>query len=554
MTGDPVTGDGDGDPLTGDALDGEAFVLVANRLPVDEVTAGNGGGGANATETVTSPDGRVWRRSPGGLVSALYPLLAGRSQATWVGWTGAPGPAPEPFELAGFTGDGSTAARPGIRIQPVPLSEQEFDEYYEGYANATIWPLYHDAVQTPVHHREWAAANRAVNQRFAEAVDRVSPHGAMVWVHDYQLQLVPAMLRERRPDLRIGFFLHIPFPPVELFMQLPERLEVIKGLLGADLVGFQTPRGAQNFLHLAQQLLGLRRRGPWVQAGDRWVRAEAFPISIDVDEMQRLVSLPSVRTRAAEIRDELGHPKVVILGVDRLDYTKGIGQRLRAYRELLSEGRVSTPDTVFVQVATPSRERVEHYGELREDVEREVGHINGEFGRVGIPAVHYLRQSYSREELAALYLAADVMAVTPLRDGMNLVAKEYVAARGDLRGALVLSEFAGAARELKHAYMCNPHDINSIKDALMRAVEDDPQSAAKRMTAMRRHLRRHDVRRWASDFLTALQMTEAGPDGNGTNGTRTNGRAGNGKGGNGEEVPGRGVIADDANHEGPGAA
>jgi len=509
-----VTGDEDGEPLTDDALGGEPFVVVANRLPVDEVTGSADNGGANGTETVTSPDGRVWRRSPGGLVSALYPLLAGRSQAIWVGWTGAPGPAPEPFELTGFTGDGgSTGGRAGIRIQPVPLSQEEFDQYYEGYANATLWPLYHDAVQMPVHHREWAAANRTVNRRFAETVDRVSPPGATVWVHDYQLQLVPAMLRERRPDLRIGFFLHIPFPPVELFMQLPQRVEIIKGLLGADLVGFQTPRGAQNFLHLAQQLLGLRRRGPWVQVDDRWVRAEAFPISIDFDEMERLVSLPSVRTRAAEIRDELGHPKVVILGVDRLDYTKGIGQRLRAYRELLTEGRLSTPDAVFVQVATPSRERIEHYARLREDVEREVGHINGEFGRVGIPAVHYLRQSYSREELAALYLAADVMTVTPLRDGMNLVAKEYVAARGDLRGALVLSEFAGAARELKHAYICNPHDIDSIKDALIRAVEDDPESAAKRMTAMRRHVRRYDVRRWARDFITALRMTEAGPDG-----------------------------------------
>jgi trehalose 6-phosphate synthase len=166
---------------------------------------------------------------------------------------------------------------------------------------------------------------------------------------------------------------------------------------------------------------------------------------------------------------------------------------------------------VFVQVATPSRERVEHYGQLREDVEREVGHINGEFGRVGAPAVHYLRQSYSREELAALFLAADVMAVTPLRDGMNLVAKEYIAARGDLRGALVLSEFAGAARELKHAYMCNPHDINSIKEALTRAVDAEPESAAKRMTVMRRQLRRHDLRRWATDFIAALQLTAEGP-------------------------------------------
>jgi trehalose 6-phosphate synthase len=234
---------------------------------------------------------------------------------------------------------------------------------------------------------------------------------------------------------------------------------------------------------------------------------EAFPISIDVDEMANLADSPAVRARADQIRDELGHPKAIVLGVDRLDYTKGIEARLCAYRELLAEGRVSTPDTVFVQVATPSRERVEHYGRLREDVERQVGHINGEFGRVGAPAVHYLRQSYEREELAALYRAADVMAVTPFRDGMNLVAKEYVAARADLGGSLVLSEFAGAARDLQQAYMCNPHDINSIKDALMQALQGEPAVAAKRMNAMRRYLRRHDVHRWAEDFLTALDAT-----------------------------------------------
>jgi trehalose 6-phosphate synthase len=471
------------------ATDG-AFVVVANRLPVDEVS-GDGG-----DATAHGPDGRVWRRSPGGLVAALHPLLAGRSNVTWVGWSGAPGPAPQPFEMSD-----------GLRLMPVGLEATEVDEYYEGYANATIWPLYHDAVQTPVHHRHWATTARVVNQRFAEAADAASPPGATVWVQDYQLQLVPAMLRERRPDLSIGFFLHIPFPPVELFMQLPQRGEVIRGLLGADLVGFQTPLGAQNFLHLAGHLVGARRHGQWLEVGGRWVRVEAFPISIDVDEMAKLADSPAVRARADQIRDELGHPKAIVLGVDRLDYTKGIEARLCAYRELLAEGRVSTPDTVFVQVATPSRERVEHYGRLREDVERQVGHINGEFGRVGAPAVHYLRQSYEREELAALYRAADVMAVTPFRDGMNLVAKEYVAARGDLGGALVLSEFAGAARDLQQAYMCNPHDINSIKDALMLALQSEPAIAAKRMNAMRRYLRRHDVHRWAEDYLTALDAT-----------------------------------------------
>ncbi|MFO7194244.1 MAG: trehalose-6-phosphate synthase, partial [Thermocrispum agreste] len=471
-----------------------------------------GNGGANGTETVTSPDGRVWRRSPGGLVSALYPLLAGRSQATWVGWTGAPGPAPEPFELTGFAGD-SESARAGIRIHPVPLSEQEFDEYYEGYANATIWPLYHDAVQTPVHNRQWAAANRAVNQRFAEAVDRVSPRGATVWVHDYQLQLVPAMLRERRPDLRIGFFLHIPFPPVELFMQLPWRAEIVRGLLGADLVGFHRPGGAQNFLWLAGQLIGLessrgsvgvRSRSGIVRVGDRTVRVGAFPISIDSAGLDALARTAEVAKRAAEVRASLGNPKTMLLGVDRLDYTKGIDLRLKALHELLREGAIDPAEVTFVQLATPSRERVEHYQRMRGDIERLVSRINGEFARVGHPVVHYLHQSVGRAELAAFYRAADVMVVTPLRDGMNLVCKEYVACKHDQTGALVLSEFAGAAAELTSAFLVNPHDLDGVKRTLLAAINVDPAEGRRRMRALRRQVLTHDVDRWARSFLDAL--------------------------------------------------
>jgi trehalose 6-phosphate synthase len=466
------------------AVDGQ-YVVVANRLPVDEVIT----------------DDRIeWRRSPGGLVTALHPILA-RTRGHWVGWAGSPGPAPEPFQLD------------GIHLHPVELSAAEVEEYYEGASNATIWPLYHDAVETPAFHRHWRHAYRQINERFAEATDRVAPRGSTVWVQDYQLQLVPAILRERRPDLHIGFFLHIPFPPVELFMQLPQRDEILHGLLGADLVGFQTPLSARNFLQLTRHLLGysphttLAASATYsgsVRIGGRIVRAGAFPVSIDIDELEDLVEQPDVQARVAQIRAELGDPRTLILGVDRLDYTKGIQHRLEAFRELLAEGRLTAPETVLVQVATPSRERVEHYGRLRDNVEREVGGINGEFGRVGAPAVHYLHQSYSRAELAALYRAADVTAVTPLRDGMNLVAKEYIAARSDLGGALVLSEFAGAACELTEAYLCNPHDINSIKQALARAVRADPADARARMETMRGYLREHGGRRWAADFLSAL--------------------------------------------------
>ncbi|HET8662515.1 MAG TPA: trehalose-6-phosphate synthase [Micromonosporaceae bacterium] len=453
-----------------------SFVVVANRLPVDEIS---------------TPAGRSWRRSPGGLVTALHPVLAAQ-QGTWVGWAGAAGPAPEPFDIE------------GIHLHPVPLTDPDVERYYEGTSNATIWPLYHDAVETPVFRRVWREAYRAVNARFADAAAEVAAEGACVWVQDYQLQLVPAMLRERRPDVRIGFFLHIPFPPIELFMQMPMRSEIMWGLLGADLVGFQQRLAVQNFVRLAKHLLGLRYEGTTVEVNGRLVKAGAFPISIDVAEMAAMADDPVVRARAAQIRAELGEPKSVILGVDRLDYTKGIERRMKAFRELLAEGRLSVPETVMVQVATPSRERVEHYQALRVKVEREVGRINGEFGRVGVPAVHYLHQSYSRSELAALYCAADVMMVTPLRDGMNLVAKEYVAARTDGRGALVLSEFAGAATELRQAFLCNPHDPDGIKDALVRAVFADPVDATRRMRLMQRHLRTHDVRHWAQSFLSVL--------------------------------------------------
>jgi trehalose 6-phosphate synthase len=454
-----------------------SFVVVANRLPVDEVTTGDGE--------------KQWRPSPGGLVTALHPVLA-EHRGTWIGWAGGDGEAPEPFELE------------GINIHPVPLSGEELERYYEGQSNATIWPLYHDAVETPIYKRRWRETYRQVNQRFAEAAAEVADEGATVWVQDYQLQLVPAILREMRPDLRIGFFLHIPFPPIELFMQMPFRAEILRGLLGADLVGFQQRLAAQNFVRLARHLLGLRYEGQSIQVDGRQVKAGAFPISIDTRGMEQMAADPKVQARAKEIRAELGDPKTIILGVDRLDYTKGIEQRLKAFRELLADGRMNVPDAVMVQVATPSRERVEHYHTLRVKVEREVGRINGEFGRVGLPAVHYLHQSYSREELAALYVAADVMMVTPLRDGMNLVAKEYVACRGDSGGALVLSEFAGAATELRQAYLCNPHDPDGVKDSLLRAVAAEPAELRRRMRLMQRHLRTHDVAEWARSFLAEL--------------------------------------------------
>ncbi|MGZ4657691.1 MAG: alpha,alpha-trehalose-phosphate synthase (UDP-forming) [Blastococcus sp.] len=312
------------------------------------------------------------------------------------------------------------------------------------------------------------------------------------------------------PDLTIGFFLHIPFPPYELFTQLPWRSAVVEGLLGADLVGFQRPNAASNFVQLARRLHDLPARGHTIEYEGRTVTARAFPISIDVAAFDELARSPEVLARAEEIRKELGNPSKVILGVDRLDYTKGIGLRLQAFEELLEDGVLEAPDTVLIQVATPSRERVEHYVHMREMIEQQVGHINGVYGSMAGSAVRYFNQSMPREELAALYRAADVMLVTPYRDGMNLVAKEYVAARGDLGGALVLSEFAGAAAELKQAFLVNPHDITGVKSQLVRALRVEPAEAAKRMRAMRRHLYRNDLDHWASTFIEALRGKTGG--------------------------------------------
>ena len=479
-------GRGSKDPATGES----DFVVVANRLPIDMVRL---------------PDGSTtFKRSPGGLVTALEPLLR-RRRGAWIGWAG--------IVEADVDVEDEPIVAEDLQLHPVRLSADDVAEYYEGFSNATLWPLYHDVIVKPIYHREWWDRYVEVNRRFAEATSRAAARGATVWVQDYQLQLVPKMLRELRPDLTIGFFLHIPFPPVELFMQLPWRTEIVEGLLGADLVGFHLPGGAQNFLILSRRLVGantsrgsvgVRSRLGEVDLDKRTVRVGAFPISIDSGELDHKARDRDIRKRAKEIRAEVGNPRKILLGVDRLDYTKGINVRLTAFAELLAEGRVKGDDTVLVQLATPSRERVESYQKLRDDIERQVGHINGEYGEVGHPVVHYLHRPVPRDELIAFFVASDVMLVTPLRDGMNLVAKEYVACRSDLGGALVLSEFTGAAAELRQAYLVNPHDTECVKDAIEAALNQSGEEGRRRMRALRRQVLVHDVDRWARSFLDAL--------------------------------------------------
>ena len=472
--------------------DGYPFVLVANRLPVDLVDPDASG----ASEG--------WRRSPGGLVTALEPVMQ-RAGGVWVGWSGSAGDAPEPFDVD------------GLHLVAVPLSAEEVEDSYEGFANATLWPLYHDVIVAPQFHRRWWDAYVRVNERFAATAADHAGRGATVWVHDYQLQLVPGMLRRLRPDLRIGFFSHIPFPGYEIYAQLPWRRQIVDGLLGADVVGLQRRADVTNFLRACRRAAQLTTKAGAVHlpgAADtqtRDVRAAAFPISIDSAGLENLARSTNVRARAERIRADLGNPSTVLLGVDRLDYTKGIRHRLKAYEELLADKAIAPPEVTLMQVSTPSRERVDAYRHLREEIERTVGAINGEYSDIGSPAVYYLYQTYPKSEMAAMFLAADVMLVTPLRDGMNLIAKEYVASRHDLGGALVLSEFTGAWDELHQAFICNPHDVEGVKQTIMRAITAPEDERRRRMKALRKRVSVHDVQRWATRYLEALASAPAKP-------------------------------------------
>ncbi|MET0146114.1 MAG: trehalose-6-phosphate synthase [Ilumatobacteraceae bacterium] len=456
-----------GDDTTADAGEPRAterpVVVAANRLPV-----------------ARSPHG--WTASPGGLVRALLPLLRA-SGGTWVGWTGEADDAPAPFDVD------------GVHLHPVLVTADEVQNYYEGFSNDTLWPLYHDALRDSTYSGTDWEAYQNVNQRFADTLAEVTPDGAIVWIHDYHLQLVPSMLRAKRPDVVIGFFFHIPFPPVELFMRLPWRSEIAAGLAGCDLVGFQRAINAANFVVVCDELLG---HSPTVGA---------YPISIDVEELEAVAAGRATRQRSNRYRTRLGEPEVVLLGVDRLDYTKGISQRLRAYQSLLADGTLDTERCVMVQVATPTREGVEHYQNERHEIEQLVGEINGVHGRLGYPAIHYLYQSLPLDELVALYRTGDVMLVTPLRDGMNLVAKEYVTTRLDGDGVLVLSEFAGAADELVDAVLVNPHDDRALREAIIMAVEMHRHERRARMARLREVVRSSDVQGWAEHFLADLNAT-----------------------------------------------
>ena len=470
---------------------GNNVIVVANRLPVECHEA-------DGTAT--------WVRSPGGLVTALDSALS-RHACTWIGWSG-----------RACDEQGSAADLPRriheCELIEVPLTTEEVASHYEGFCNATLWPLYHDAVAPVVYNRGNFETYEAVNRRFCDIVAAEAPRGATIWAHDYQLQLLPQMLRRLRPDLRIGFFLHIPFPPPELFGRLPWRQQILNGILGADAIGFQTADALENFLASVSTHTQASGSDGFISvpgSGEepaRTVTVGAFPISIDIEHIGTLATDEATVALAAQVRTDLGSPRTLLLGVDRLDYTKGIEVRLQAIVELFEDGSLNPYETVFLQIASPSRQNVEQYQRIREQVEGAIGRAVGDLSRLGTSPIQYLYQSMPSDDLVAFYMAADVMLVTPLRDGMNLVAKEYVAARIHDDGALVLSEFAGAAHELRDAWLINPYDVDGTKRAILRAVRASKTEKARRMSAMRQAIVRHDVQRWSEEFLSILTATD----------------------------------------------
>ena len=451
-------------------------MIVSNRLPV----------------TVRMEDGQpVVRRSVGGLAAGLLPPHEA-SGGIWIGWSGISGPLPpelsERFDA--------------MRLVPLPLSAREQQIFYQDIANAVLWPICHDRIdRLPLRVDGWET-HEQVSARYADAVAANHRPGDLVWVHDYHLMRVPALIRERLPNARIGFFLHVPFPNPEVFFTLPTRAKLIEGMMGADVVGFHTRRFHGHFRAALRRLFAVEADADGdVQWRGRCVRLGVFPIGVDAAAFARRAETPQVATKVREYRTP---GQRLLVGVDRLDYTKGLPHRLLAVERLLALHPEWRERVRLIQVAVPSRDEVRAYRDIRREVEGLVGEINGRFATPNWVPIHYLHRSVSPTVLVALYRAADVMLVTPLRDGMNLVAKEFLAARVDEEGVLVLSEFAGAAESLGDAVIVNPYDIEGTAEAIHVALTMDPEERRRRMRTLRTNVCEYDIHRWATLFLATL--------------------------------------------------
>jgi alpha,alpha-trehalose-phosphate synthase [UDP-forming] len=465
------------------------LVIVSNRLPV-----------------VATREGGRWRVRPGdgGLVTALAPVLRDRG-GLWIGWTGAAAPPDDELRVALE----SSARDTGYDLAPVFLDEREKRLYYQGFANEVLWPLFHDLPSRCRFQSEAWQVYADVNGRFAEVIRAELRPDDFVWVHDYHLMQVAANLRRAGVGHRVAFFLHTPFPPLDIYLKVPRRHQLLADLLAYDLIGFQVARDLRNFVQCVRSLFReearvVRQSGrTTITFRGREVQVGAFPISIDWSSFAKDAAAESVATRARYLGDQFPDQQI-ILGVDRLDYTKGLLEKLRAFREALVRWPELHERIALVQVVVPSRHDIREYSELKREVNRIVGEINGDFTRPGWVPVHYLYRNLARAELLAYYRAADIMLVTPLKDGMNLVAKEYAVANHDQHGVLVLSEFAGAMGQLhRWALGVNPHDAQNVADAIHAAWHLPAPDRRRRLIAMRRSVRRQDVFWWVNAFLQA---------------------------------------------------
>jgi trehalose 6-phosphate synthase/phosphatase len=462
---------------------GGRVLIVSNRLPV----------------TVKVDNGRATvERSVGGLATGLRGPHE-RSDGLWIGWPGKLG------ELDASLTDEIERRLTALRTVPVSLDDDEVDVFYEGISNGVLWPICHDRIESlPLRVTGWDVYE-AVNARFADAVAEQWCPGDMVWVHDYQLFRLPALLRARVPDARIGFFLHIPFPNPEIFFTLSVRRWLVEGMLGADLIGVHTRRYRGHLSAALRRLFGLEMDTQGcVEYQGRRVQLGIFPMGVDAGGFAERATRRDVAAKASEFT--LGAQRLLV-GIDRLDYSKGIPRRLLALEQLLTEHPEWREKVRLVQVAVPSRGGVSAYRRFRAEVDRLVGRINGVFATPTWTPIHYLYRSVPEVTLLALYRAADVMLVTPVRDGMNLVAKEFVASRTDDDGVLVLSEFAGAADELSDAVIVNPYDVDGMAAAMHRALTMSEAERRMRMHALREKVVANDVHHWASTFLEALAST-----------------------------------------------
>jgi trehalose 6-phosphate synthase/phosphatase len=463
------------------------FIVVSNRLPV----------------TVTRQNGKlVFSHSSGGLATAMSSLDKVVDNQLWIGWPGI-----SSDELT--TADKATITKKlrQFSCYPVFLTQSQIHLFYDRYSNETIWPLFHYFQSLAEYDSASWEAYRNVNALFRNAVKKHADADTTIWVHDYHLLLLPQLLRQVLPESSIGFFLHIPFPSFEIFRLLPNRQEILEGMLGADLIGFHVYDYARHFLSSALRTLGYSNNHGTITLSDRIAYADAFPISIDYEKFVQAARSSETKAQVATLSKHYNQQRIIV-SIDRLDYSKGIAQRLEAFRQFLELHPEQHKKVVLVMVAIPSRMDVRAYQDIRETIEQTISRINGTFGTVDWTPISYQFKNLPFEQVVPLLVIADVALVTPLRDGMNLVAKEYVAAKQKRPGVLILSELTGASHELPESIHINPNDTRSIVRALEVALRMPKKEQRIRMEAMQSRLSRYTVQRWAHDFIEQLESVK----------------------------------------------